>query len=131
MTELPTQAELANVCQFVRRFVLKRRQARWQTGLEGKPSKWSRLDMDDLFQIAEDIGSVKQTEIDKELEAPDLAGNPMAMLFRFSVAPYFLRGCVRDLVNEVVEDDALVLAHRGEVMHASHHSSGWIVCRFP
>ena len=129
MNESPTAAELEDVPRFVKRFVPKRRQARWLTVLEGTPSKWSRIDVDDLLRAAEENDSIRPTYVEEEIEAPDLAGNPSATLFRLSRRPYLLRGPVRDLVDEVVDDDALLVVHQGRVVLASHHSSGWVVCR--
>ncbi len=126
----PTDADLAEILRVVRHFVPKPRQARWKTVLEGNPSKWSRLDMDDLFRVAEETSPVHPVEVEEELEAPDLMDDPIATLFRFSAEPYFLRGPVRHLVDAVVGDDALILVHHGRVVLASHHSSGWVVCRF-
>lgn len=85
--------------------------------------------MDDLFRVAEVGGQIQPTEIDDVLRAPDLAGNPQSMLFRLSRAPFFLRDGVHELVDAIVEDDALVLARGGKIVLASHHSSGWIVYR--
>jgi hypothetical protein len=129
MTAWPTDDDLAEVRELVRRFVPRHRQPRWLTVLEGDPAKWCRLDIDDLFRAASASGPIRSTEIAAALNAPDLIGNPHGLLLRISKPPHVLRGHVRDLVDEIVEDDALISVHRGTVVLASHHSSGWVVCR--
>lgn len=129
MNSRPSELELAEILEVVRSFIPSHRQPRWQAVLTRSPEKWARLDMDDLFRIADTNTVVRRVQIERELEADDLAANPGATLFRFSASPYVVRGLLRELVDDVVEDDAIISVNHGTVALASHHSDGWVVCR--
>jgi len=128
---IPTTEELAEIARLVKAVVPRQRQPRWLAVLGGPPARWSRLKIDDLFRVADKISAVRSIEIDDELRTTDLARNPRATLFRLSSSPHLLRAGVRELVDAVVEDDALIVIRGTSVALASHHSDGWLVCRPP
>lgn len=129
MDVTPTNAELEEACGVVRKLLPEHRRPRWCTVLMGDPARWSRLDMDDLFRLEGTTGLVTAIDPAAISRLPELAANPAATMFRFTAAPHFARGRLQELIDKIVDDDALIVVRGGAVVLASHHASGWVVGR--
>lgn len=124
-----SETEQVEIAQLVRAVVPGRRRPRWLTILGTAPPKWRTLRMDDVFE-SEPSDRVMRVEIAAALAAHRFQEDVPAFLMRLSRPPHILRGRVSELVELVVDDDAIILVPDAKVAFAAHHHDGWLECRY-
>ncbi|MEZ4372661.1 MAG: hypothetical protein R3B07_17695 [Polyangiaceae bacterium] len=121
--EEPDAGEMAEIIEALLPLLPKRRRARWRQVLEGDPSGWNRLDMDDVFL---ESGGLRSVDLTEALQDPRLKGDPSAIACRFTGTPGYLAGPLHQIVGGLGHHDAVVYVRSGRIVLFKQHDSGWI-----